>query len=68
MDWKKITTLDAMPKEACDCWVFWDVPMHLVWNPDHDCWDDDTADDHFAEWNQPTHYIILPWKRPENEA
>jgi hypothetical protein len=65
--WIKITSMDDLPKkqttsyEQYDCHVFHKgVVKHLVWNCEHEVWDDHSGDDYYCDPLEPTHYMMFP--------
>lgn len=61
---KKLVVSD-LPTDAFDAWIFDNVWLHAVWNPDHECWDDPAKDDYWCDADRPTHYMTLPWANPK---
>lgn len=68
MDNNWISTLDRLPEktgkyryEQIGCLVYHNGSVKmLVWNCEHDCWDDADGDDYFCDSLSPSHWMPLP--------
>ena len=59
-EWKKST--QELPNESGSYFVFYDNTVRiLVWNENHECWDDDSGDDYFCDPTDVTHWMELIW-------
>lgn len=74
MDW--IKTSDRLPERIpgvsysqVRCLCYW--PRHgvniLTFNHEHECWDDESGDDHACGINAVTHWMPLPPLPPKSD-
>lgn len=67
MQWVKINSGRDLPKkpglasyEQIDCIVVINNDLkHLVWNCEHEVWDDSDGDDFYCDAITPSHYMII---------